>query len=72
MRQLNVHYERGLPGPALEGLPDHRRRVVHRPQLAPEGETITGDQARQERSLLAVEDQATFALIYRNASQSRC
>jgi hypothetical protein len=30
MRQRNVHYERGLPGCALEGLPEHRRRVDHR------------------------------------------
>jgi len=57
MRQLNVHYERGLRGPVVPG---HRRRVDHRPQATPEGlggETITADQACQERSLQAVEDQ---------------
>jgi hypothetical protein len=67
MRQLNVHYARGLREPALDGLPGHRRRADHRPQATPEGfETITADQACQERSLQAADRSDTLTPVYRN------
>ena len=64
MRQLNVHYGRGLPGPALEGLPEHRRRVDHRRGFS--GKIITADQACQERALQAADRSDAFTPVHRN------
>jgi hypothetical protein len=64
MRQRNVHYERGLPRPALEGLPEHRRGVDHRRGFW--GKIITADQACQERSLQAADRSHTFTPVHRN------
>ena len=64
MRQLNVHYERWLPGPALEGLPEHRRRVDHRRGFW--GKIITADQACQDRSLQVADRSDAFTPVHRN------
>ena len=64
MRQRNVHYERGLPGPALEGLPEHRRRVATGGGLW--GKIIPADRAYQDRSLQVADRSDAFTPVHRN------
>jgi hypothetical protein len=64
MRQRNVHYERGLPGCAFDGLPEHRRRVDHRRGFW--GKIITAD-PNLPGTLLQVADRSdAFTPVHRN------
>jgi hypothetical protein len=63
MRQLNVHYERGLRGPVVPG---HRRRVDHRPQATPKGLGVRPSPRTKPARNAHSKQWNTFNLIHRD------